>query len=91
MFIFFGTVFASAYLVRIFEIPYFRLKYNPIFDDYFTSVWFTIITLTTIGYGDIYPGTQPGKILTLIVAFWGTLLVSLMVVTVSNVFEMNDD
>ena len=41
LFFFFGTVFASAYLVRIFEIPFFRTKGDPVFDNYFDSVWFT--------------------------------------------------
>jgi len=89
LYIFFGTILFFAYVVRIFEVPYYREIGNPVFDNYFNSIWFTVITLTTIGYGDIYPCTHLGRIVTIILAFWGALLLSLLVVTVSNVFLLD--
>ena len=59
--LFLGTIFIFAYVVRIIEMPYFRAQGLPgKFDSYFTSIYFTVITLTTIGYGDISPGTTYG-------------------------------
>ena len=29
---------------------------------YFTAFYATIVTITTVGYGDIYPNTTPGQI-----------------------------
>jgi len=93
MCIFFATVFIFAYLIRIFEMPYFRASKpgDPVFDSFFNAIWFTVITLTTIGYGDISPGTQPGMLLTILLAFWGALLLSLLVVTVSSIFNLDED
>ena len=89
---FVGTVCIFAYLVRIFEIPYLRLtKDNTTFDSYFNAVWFTVVTLTTIGYGDVSPGTHPGKIVTILLGFWGAIFLALLVATVSNIFNLSHD
>ncbi len=41
------------------------------------SLWWSVITLTTVGYGDVYPVTAVGKFLTSILAFVGVALVAL--------------
>jgi len=40
------------------------------------ALYFTIITLTTVGYGDITPQTDPGKIFTMVYIFVGISLIS---------------
>ena len=40
------------------------------------ALYFTIITLTTIGYGDFAPQTDAGKIFTMIYIFVGLSLIS---------------
>lgn len=85
--IFFTTVFIAAYLIRIFELPYYR-SMNQNF-GYFDSVWLTVITLTTVGYGDMFAKTIPGRLVTMALALWGTVLISLMVVVFSGIFELD--
>jgi hypothetical protein len=85
------TLIVFAYIIRIFEMPRYRMDDNDIFDSYFESIWFTVITLTTIGYGDVSPLTQPGKVTTIILAFWGAVLMALIVVVLYKVFELKDD
>lgn len=46
------------------------------FTNIFDSMWWAIATFTTVGYGDIYPITVPGKILSTIIAFLGIGLVA---------------
>lgn len=41
------------------------------------AMWWSVITLTTIGYGDAYPVTPPGKIVAAIVAFAGIGLIAM--------------
>lgn len=53
-------------------------------------MWFTVITLTTIGYGDISPGTKPGKVIVIVLAFWGALLLSLLVVVMNSIFSLDN-
>ena len=40
------------------------------------SIWWAIITLTTIGYGDIYPITVGGKIFTVLITYVGLAFVA---------------
>lgn len=46
------------------------------FTNIFDSMWWAIATFTTVGYGDIYPITVAGKILSAIIAFLGIGLVA---------------
>ena len=39
--------------------------------SWFDSLWFTIVTIATIGYGDFIPRTVEGKIFTMLYVFVG--------------------
>ena len=41
------------------------------------SIWWAVATLTTIGYGDIYPITALGKLIASLLAFVGIGLVAI--------------
>mmetsp|Transcript_16179 Transcript_16179/g.25061 ORF Transcript_16179/g.25061 Transcript_16179/m.25061 type:complete len:113 (-) Transcript_16179:657-995(-) len=72
-------------------MPYFRKVENGELDPFFNSIWVVIITMTTVGYGDIAPKTTPGRCVAMVVALWGAFLISLLVVTVGSVFELNEN
>jgi hypothetical protein len=57
--VFSSTILILAYLMRIFELPFYRHSWlnDSLFDNYFYSVWLIIITITTVGYGDLAPHT----------------------------------
>ena len=52
-------------------------------------MWLTVITLTTVGYGDMFAKTIPGRLMTMVLALWGTVIISLMVVVFSGIFELD--
>lgn len=47
------------------------------FDNAFSAFWWAISTVTTVGYGDLYPITTAGKIIGGIIAFLGIGLVAI--------------
>ena len=44
--------------------------------------------MTTVGFGDFSPNTYPGKVIIMFTALWGAFMISLLVLTVSNVFDL---
>lgn len=42
-----------------------------VFNNAFSGIWWSVSTLLTVGYGDIYPITVVGKIMAIIIAFLG--------------------
>lgn len=57
-------------------------------NNYTNALWLVLMTITTVGYGDYFPHTSFGRIIILFVAIWGTFIVSMMVVVVSNTLTM---
>jgi hypothetical protein len=52
-------------------------------------MWAAIVTMTTVGYGDMYPRTDIGRIIMICCSIYGVVIVSVMVVTLTNELEMS--
>jgi voltage-gated potassium channel len=59
---------------------------NPLFNSYGTSVWWAIVTLTTVGYGDVYPITTAGRITGVVLMFAGVALIGVLAGTLASFF-----
>ena len=58
-------------------IYYFENSAQPeIFSSIFHSGWWSIVTLTTVGYGDVYPITTGGKVFTFLILMIGVGIVT---------------
>ena len=59
-------------------IYFFENEAQPkVFSSLFHSLWWSIVTLTTVGYGDVYPITLGGKIFTFFVLIIGVGIVTI--------------
>ncbi|CAI2364120.1 unnamed protein product [Moneuplotes crassus] len=76
-----------AQMLRIYERPLSAVS-GQRFDKYATSIWNIIVTMSTVGYGDVYPKTIFGRILGAFVCIWGVVVESMMVVTLSEGLEL---
>lgn len=47
------------------------------FANAFSGIWWSVSTLLTVGYGDIYPVTELGKIMAIIISFLGVGMVAI--------------
>ena len=61
------------------------------FENYFTAVYWATVSLTTMGYGDIYPVTVIGRLVTMISSFMGIAVVALPagIITSGLMMEIN--
>ena len=59
-------------------IYYFENEAQPEhFSSIFSSLWWSIVTLTTVGYGDVYPITVGGRIFTFFILMIGLGIVAI--------------
>lgn len=47
------------------------------FENAFSGIWWSVSTLLTVGYGDIYPVTTLGKVMAIIISFLGVGMVAI--------------
>jgi voltage-gated potassium channel len=65
---------------------YFEFGKNANVKTFFDSVWWAIVTTTTIGYGDIYPVTTGGRIVAIILIFTGISALGAFIAAVDAYF-----
>ena len=94
------VLFFSATCMLLFissvGIYYFENAAQPEqYKSIFHSLWWSVITLTTVGYGDVYPVTTGGKMFTSIVAILGIGVVAvptgLLSSALTKVIDKSDD
>ena len=73
-------------------IYYFENQAQPEhFSSIFDSLWWAIITLTTVGYGDVYPITVGGKVFTFIILMIGLGIVAIPTGIISSALTKSID
>lgn len=91
IFIFVGLSVVVLTLTPI--VYHFEKAAQPeVFTSMLTTMWWAVITFTTVGYGDMFPVTAVGRILTSIVSFLGIALYAIpgSIFTSALLEKMND-
>lgn len=89
IFTIFAIIFVSSGLIYYQEHVVFLQERGPKdlkIHSFFDAVYFTIVTLTTVGYGDITPQTQGGKIVTILMILSGVIFLPWQIATLIRKF-----
>ena len=82
------SMFYFGYLIRIFDQDLSTVS-GQNFNNISNPVWLSIVTMTTVGYGDFYPKSNPSRIVGILCSFYGVYLVSLFVITLENLLRLD--
>lgn len=88
------TVFliAIAYIV-VTALIMFNVEESAMFENFFDALYWATTTLTTVGYGDIYPSTDLGRLISMFSAIFGVAVIALPsgVITASYLEELREN
>ena len=69
-----SSVFIIAILMLASSLGMYSAEHSAqpkVFDNAFSGIWWSVSTVLTVGYGDIYPVTMLGKAMAICIAFLG--------------------
>ena len=75
-----SSVFIIAVLMLASSLCMYSLEHEAqpeVFANAFSGIWWSVSTLLTVGYGDIYPITPMGKAVSIVITFLGVLMVAI--------------
>lgn len=80
-----------AFILRVFELPYEQNAEvsSVLLRDFGSAIWLSVITMTTVGYGDICPKTTGGRFTAMFIAIWGSFVISLLIMVTADIFEFH--
>ena len=77
-------LFSSVFIILVLMLASSLCMYSleneaqpEVFSNAFSGIWWSVSTLLTVGYGDIYPITIPGKIMGIFISFLGVGMVAI--------------
>jgi voltage-gated potassium channel len=75
-----SSVFIVIVLMLASSLCMYSLEHDAqpeVFRNAFSGIWWSVSTLLTVGYGDIYPITTAGKAFGIVISFLGVLIVAI--------------
>lgn len=84
--VFLTSIALFAYSFRVAEHDFLS---QDMITAYSNVTWMTIITMTTIGFGDMSPKTPLGRFVASLCVTWGVLIVAIMVAVLTNTLSLN--
>ena len=77
-----GVIVIGSVVMYLVESPHPDSQINSMLD----AVWWTVATSTTVGYGDIIPVTETGKIIAIFYMFFGIGILAIFISVLGTSF-----
>jgi voltage-gated potassium channel len=77
-----GLLFLGAWLVMLFETN----AAGSNIHSYKDAIWWAVVTVTTVGYGDRFPVTDGGRAVAVVLMMVGIGLIGVLTATVASFF-----
>lgn len=84
------SVVAAITLAAALGFYRFESGVNPNVKSFWDSLWWAIVTMTTIGYGDIYPVTTGGRVVAILLMFAGIGTLGIVTAAIAAYFVKSD-
>lgn len=78
-------LFIIGTMLLVSSVSFYFLELRPKGVDFLSAVWWAVVTLTTVGYGDLVPASTPGRILGILVMVCGIGMVSTLTGNLASV------
>lgn len=90
--ILFTVFWIALFYILVTALIMFNVEESAMFEDFFDALYWSTTTLTTVGYGDIYPTTDIGRVISMISAIMGVAVIALPsgVITASYLEELRE-
>lgn len=90
--ILFTVFWIAMFYILITALIMFNVEESAMFEDFFDALYWATTTLTTVGYGDIYPSTDIGRVISMLSAILGVAVIALPsgVITASYLEELRE-
>ena len=81
---------ALAYMLKVASEPIKDSPEQALFTNFGNCFWYVLVTMTTVGYGDMYPKTTIQRIICCFIAFFGIVVIALIVTFFQDRINLTD-
>jgi hypothetical protein len=81
--------FVLWFMICVLAIRMSEYHSNEILRSFENSIWFTFITMSTVGLGDLKPLTNIGYVVNTITMYSGVIILSVAVMLLRNIFSLS--
>jgi Ion channel len=83
------SILILAYILRIFEVPYYRTVGTIDLEQYGSALWLVVVTMSTVSFGDVVPYSLPGRLVIMFASIWGAFIITLVILAFSSLFSLS--
>ncbi len=83
-----AAIFILAFSAAV-VVTFFEQEHTPGFERISSGLWWAMVTMTTVGYGDMVPQTMAGRLVATLVMLSGVVLLSVFTAAVSTTIITN--